>query len=341
MECDLNSFSRIIWTIFLGAAVLLTGCSEGSFGSASLDATLDSTGKAIKGLYKEYMEPQPQVVLDPKEFGETEERKLAYLLMPVDEKVWELIKFVDGEDKLPTEDWFRRLFERFSWISGVMVVDDEGNTRFQHPLDYNKSVDVNALLALGDPIKSDDEKDGKKEDVVEESEKEGVIEETVPPAEEKFEVDDWKSKRWADHSLRGYAGNSTLGPEIYLVQPYYEDNNFRGLTTIYFDPRNLLEYCPEPDQLMILTAQGVIWSAGYGQAAQDLGSLPWNDILKNQVYGVATAAGQQFYWLGRNMGDFYMLYATAVPTENMDEVLSTSEKPEALNATEPETPSGD
>lgn len=345
----MNSISRIMTSVLLAATVLLTGCSEGGVGNVTLDATLDTTGKTIKGLYREYVEPQPQVVLNAKEFGESEERKLAYLLMPVDEKVWEIIKFVDGEDTLPTEDWFRRLFERFPWISGVMVVDEEGETRFQHPIDYNRSVDVEALLALGS---ADSDVEGPQEELAEKIEEteDGVTfmeKEVVQKSEaealdavaEEVRVEkevEQKGKDWQDHSLRGYAGNSTMGPEIYLVQPYYDDNEFSGLTTIYFDPRNLLEYCPEPDELMILTSEGVIWSAGYPEAASELATLPWEDVLKQRVYGVATAAGEEFYWLGRHMGNFYLIYATAVPDESMDELMEGVEEPQPLEAPETE-----
>ncbi|MFW5735305.1 MAG: hypothetical protein ACOCWR_09620, partial [Oceanidesulfovibrio sp.] len=197
----MNSFSRIMTSVLLAGTVLLAGCSEGGVGNVTLDATLDSTSKTFKGLYKEYVEPDPQVVLDAKEFGESEERKLAYLLMPVDEKVWELIRFADGEDTLPTEDWFRRLFERFSWISGVMVLDENGETRFQHPIDYNRSVDVEALLALGDPTSDVVESDEELGEALEESE--AVGETTESDVEEELEPE--KDMRWIDHSLREHA----------------------------------------------------------------------------------------------------------------------------------------
>ncbi|WP_144303872.1 hypothetical protein [Oceanidesulfovibrio indonesiensis] len=331
----MNSISHIMTSVLLAATVLLAGCSEGGVGRVTLDATLDSTGKTIKGLYKDYVEPQPQVVLDAKEFGENEERKLAYLLMPVDEKVWELIKFVDGEDTLPTEDWFRRLFERFQWISGVMVLDEKGETLFQHPIDYNRSVDVEALLALGDSSSADvrETQDVATAEEIDEAE----LALDAPETEVGTLESEALNKSWQDHSLRGYAGNSTMGPEVYLVQPYYENNDFSGLTTIYFDPRNLLEYCPEPDELMILTSEGVIWSAGYPEAASELATLPWDDVLKRRVYGVATAAGGEYYWLGRHMGNFYLIYATAVPNEALDDVLESSREPQTLETPEAET----
>ncbi len=340
MESTLKTLTRRAVLVVLSAAatLLFAGCEQGYFNYSSVDAVIDTGGKEIQDLYREYVEPQPDVTLDPTQFGEAEERKLARLLTPVDEKVYRLIKYMDGEDRLPRENWFQRLFERHPWISGVMVVDQYGSSIFQHPLDYNREVDVEALLALGAPevdadaapmepaaMKAEALDTASGDPAVSEElvQEDAVLMETEVETAEAEPLDVAmvetepapEAKPWSDHSLRGMAGESPLGPEIYLVQPFYEDNDWRGLIVVYFDPRNLLEFCPEPDELVMVTPERVIWSAKYPDAAQNLAQQEWNAVLQDQVYGQLETAGRDFYWLGRHLGRFYMIYATATPTE--------------------------
>lgn len=250
---------------------------------------MKNTMKSGTRMWKDVMEPNPQIQLDVTEFSEAEERKLAALLKPVDEQVYQLTVYMDGEDKLPTEHWFRRLFERFPWISGVMVYDRLGTVQFQHPMDFSKPVDAQALLALGQP-------------------KEG---ETVTGPDGNATA----PEPWADHRLRALASDSPLGAEIFVAQPVFRDNRFEGLVVVHFDPRNLLKFCPTPEELMILTQKQVIWTSKYHDAAATMATLPWPDILASEVYGSMRVHDRDFFWLGRKLGHFSLIYATATPSD--------------------------
>lgn len=114
---------------------------------------------------------------------------------------------------------------------------------------------------------------------------------------------------WKDHSMRGYGHNTDMGPEVYLAYPFFEENEWRGLTIVHFDPRKLLEYCPSPDDLIILSQNGVFWSGKYDSQAQSMANLQWDDILESNDYGDYSGAGGDFSWIARNMGHFHLIYA--------------------------------
>lgn len=296
----------------------------------SVTGTVKNTVRDGTQMWKDLVEPSPELELDLTAFGEAEERKLAALLKPVDEQVYQLTVYMDGENKLPPESWFRRLFERFSWISGVMVLDKNGNVQFQHPMDFSKPVDTAALIALGDPSEEDVEKAAERAEELAE-EREDALEDagenaTLP------EVPDVSAKPWKDHALRAMSGDSPLGPEVYLAQPLFRDNEFEGLVVVHFDPRNLLKFCPTPDELMIMTQEHVIWTSKYHDAASTMATLPWQEILAREVFGNVRVHDRYYYWLGRNVGKFSLIYATAVPGEDDYQPAAPPASPQAAPA---------
>lgn len=228
--------------------------------------------RTAKGVYRSYIEPAPKVDLRTADLGEDDERELARLLKPVDERVNALLKYIDGEDAEVKDEWFQKLFERFPWVGGAFVLDAEAKVKFQHPQDARHTVDVAQLLDLGmkDP-----------------------------------------QKPWGDHKMRAASSSSALGPEIYLAQPYFKDNVFKGLNVVHFDPRNLLEFHPEPDGLMMLTPGQIIWTAAFHDAAATLAAAPWQEIMQDDLYGKWEGAEGAFYWMGRHFGHFHLIYAAA------------------------------
>ncbi|GAB7080709.1 hypothetical protein [Megalodesulfovibrio paquesii] len=292
--------------------LLVGGCLTFAACSAIPDSVTGSVKGTMKSgtqMWKDIMEPRPEISLDPSEFGEAQERKLASLLKPVDEQVYQLTVYMDGEDKLPPESWFRRLFERFSWISGVMVLDRFGNVQFQHPVDFSKPVDTAALIALGDMTEKERKRWEEYSEKVREERARGK------GGDENATAEPETAPVWLDHKVRAMSNDSSMGPEIFLAQPVFRKNEFDGLVVVHFDPRNLLKFCPTPDELMIMTQKQVIWTSKYHDAAASLATVPWSEVLANEVYGSLRVNDRNFYWLGRDIGRFSLIYATAEPTE--------------------------
>ena len=241
----------IILLVLLCTAV--SGCS-----------TVHETVKETKRLYRDYVVPTPTVSLDTDDLDE-EMLRLATLFKPVDQNITFLYRYVDGTDRLPDEDWFKRLFEDYPWISGVKLVDIAGVVRFRHPPESLKQHDLNPFMEYGEA--------------------------------------------WQDHRLRAFAVNTPLGPEVYLGNPFFQDSEWKGLVVVHFDPRKLISFCPEPQELILVSPGEVLWPGDYEQDAQALAQLPWDKILTGREFGSFDGGRGEYYWVARHLGEYHLIYA--------------------------------
>lgn len=115
---------------------------------------------------------------------------------------------------------------------------------------------------------------------------------------------------WRDIHLLTVVEYSDLGPELYIGRPYFKDTAFRGLIGVGFDPRTLLTFCPEPDQLIIIHPGGGVWSRGADVDKDALLAVPWEEILKDDVNGQVQVGDKYYTWLTRYIGDDQYVYAT-------------------------------
>ena len=149
---------------------------------------------------------------------------------------------------------------------------------------------------------------------------------------------------WSDHKLRGYAELTDMGPEVYLASPMFSENVWSGLVIVHFDPRRLMEFCPNPDELYLVSPDAVLWSGTSENVGKALSCKPWAEILHDDVFGETSIGGANFYWVARYIGHYYLIYATLadgtvgtipaeelVPPKQAEE--TTSDEPEAV--TEP------
>ncbi len=240
--------------------IFSTGCS-----------TWHETTKETKRLYKDYILPLPSVDLDTDNLdGDT--LRLARAFKPVDVPVTELRRFLDGTNSLPRKEWFKELFTRFPWLSGVMLVDTFGSVQFRHPEESLKQHDPAPFLEFGE--------------------------------------------EWNDYEVRAFSVNTPLGPEVYLASPTFKDNEWTGLIIVHFDPRRLLEFCPEPEELIIVSPGEVLWAGKHEFAAEQLSQMDWKNIYSDREFGYVDAPGGKFAWIAKHVGSFYLIYAAlAEPVE--------------------------
>ncbi len=139
---------------------------------------------------------------------------------------------------------------------------------------------------------------------------------------------------WSDHKIRGYAEQTDMGPEVYLASPLFADNLWSGLVIVHFDPRRLAEFCPNPDELIIVSPDAVLLSGGSDVTAKALSCKPWKEILHDEVFGETPIGGAEFYWVARYLGHYYLIYATlaegtvgTVPPEELVPPKQTEDAP--------------
>ncbi len=137
------------------------------------------------------------------------------------------------------------------------------------------------------------------------------------------------------NALRAYVQESPMGPEVYLANPVYVGEDFRGLVTVYFDPRALMSLSNDPGNVMLATPFGVIWHGRFTGTATAVDRTDWAALLQQKSCGLVGEKGDQFYWTTRYLGNMPLVYAfpvAAVPAveraEKPDESAAPAEQPE-------------
>lgn len=253
---------------------LLALCGFGLTGCESAGKAWDSTWSSTKDVYKEYINPDPEVDLGMKDWTNTEE-KVAALFTPVDRPIQELALFLNRQDRFPGEAWEEDLFKRFPWISGMEVVGLDGDVFLKRPESSMKPLVFEPVLEQGEELR--------------------------------------------DRRLRSHVDMNPLGPEVYLATGMFKGNDIAGAIFVHFDLRSVLDFCPNPGELVILNPEHVVWSGADKQVAEQLHAEPWAEILADEVEGEIEAGERSFVWMTRYLGDRQLVYLTEKAEEDTDD----------------------
>lgn len=123
--------ARLLSTIVLCFCVFCSGCE---YGSKVWQSAQDS------------VDPNPKISLAGKGLKNPNDNKLALLFTPVDEQLLKLSSFLSVVDNHPDEEWFKLLFMRFPWVSGVMTMDSEAKVLMKLPENSIKPFKPGPLL---------------------------------------------------------------------------------------------------------------------------------------------------------------------------------------------------
>jgi hypothetical protein len=114
---------------------------------------------------------------------------------------------------------------------------------------------------------------------------------------------------WYKNDLRGHVESTSLGPEMYLGTGLYQDHLLKGVLVVHYDPRVLVRRSPNPDQLVVLTPETMIWPGKAPETSKALLTAPWEDILADDVQGKWTTPEAEFTWVARYIGGEWLIYA--------------------------------
>lgn len=123
---------------------------------------------------------------------------------------------------------------------------------------------------------------------------------------------------WNDGRMRGHIQPTELGPEIFMANAYTKDRTWIGLTLVHFDFRSLMQFCPAPDKLVVLSPEAVLWPGADAEAAAEMIKAPWVKILQSDVSGEIELTDKKtsFTWLARYIGGKPIIYLVRdVPEE--------------------------
>lgn len=103
-----------------------------------------------------------------------------------------------------------------------------------------------------------------------------------------------------------------LGAEVYVGSPFFQDNEWRGLTVVHFDMRNVLQYSPSREELIVFTPKEVLWTGKYDARQLGLLERDWNATLREDVRGEFGGPDGDYLWITRYLGDMNIVYAASV-----------------------------
>ncbi|WP_035076137.1 hypothetical protein [Maridesulfovibrio zosterae] len=223
-----------------------------------------------------FVDPNPEITLNHPGIENQNDNKLALLFTPVDGKILSLINTLSTVDSHPDEGWFKLLFMRFPWISGVFTVDEEASILVKLPENEIKPFKPGPLV--------------------------------------EYEGD------WSEINLKSFVNYSEFGPEIYLCTPFFKDAEFKGLVVVHFDPRVLLNFCPEPEKLIIMQPDGGgVWSGSAEVNKEGFLKIDWDELLDKGVRGIVKVDEVRYVWFSRYVGDTQIVYMTKAVTEKDNE----------------------
>ena len=77
----------------------------------------------------------------------------------------------------------------------------------------------------------------------------------------------YEDKKQGSRALRAGVQQTPMGPEVMLAAPLYDGVDFLGIVVAYFDMRNLVQYSGNPQDMVILSPQALLWPGKYDYAA--------------------------------------------------------------------------
>ena len=121
----------------------------------------------------------------------------------------------------------------------------------------------------------------------------------------------YEDKKQGSRALRAGVQQTPMGPEVMLAAPLYDGVDFLGIVVAYFDMRNLVQYSGNPQDMVILSPQALLWPGKYDYAATPLASVNWEEAVTKSSSGTCTNATGSFYYMVRYLGNLPLVFAVA------------------------------
>jgi hypothetical protein len=121
---------------------------------------------------------------------------------------------------------------------------------------------------------------------------------------------------WMEQDIHMHIDYTELGPEMYIATPMFSDTDWLGLLVVYFDPRVFFNFCPNPEDFIVLDPKGDIWTVEASADRMTLAEIPWPKILSDEVRGTVHIDGKSYTWLSRYIGNKQIIYAVRDKKEN-------------------------
>ncbi|MCQ2444157.1 MAG: hypothetical protein MJ061_01495 [Mailhella sp.] len=111
--------------------------------------------------------------------------------------------------------------------------------------------------------------------------------------------------------LRCSIQDTPLGPEIIIARPFLQENNLVVILAATFDFRALLPFAGTPDDLVVRSADVLLWSGNRDYASTPLAAIDWSRELKSNSDGIASGKDMApMIWITRYIGGVPVIFAS-------------------------------
>lgn len=124
--------------------------------------------------------------------------------------------------------------------------------------------------------------------------------------------------------MRGSIQDTPMGPEVFLTTPIFNGQEFMGVVSAYFDIRSIVHKSANPEELIILSPQAILWGGKYDIEATSLASTDWPALIALHSKGTISDGAGTFYWIVRHMGMQPLIFVAPVAGAFPEKANATS-----------------
>lgn len=110
--------------------------------------------------------------------------------------------------------------------------------------------------------------------------------------------------------LRTSVQDTPLGPEIVLARPFLQEDQLQVLLVATFDFRALLPYVSSPGDLVVRSADTLIWCGDLDYSETPMAKIDWPSYLKEESFGELKDEKGSMVWVTRYLGHKPLVFAT-------------------------------
>lgn len=102
--------------------------------------------------------------------------------------------------------------------------------------------------------------------------------------------------------------DTVLGPEVLIAVPVYRDFQVDALIIAHFDPRSFISRSADPEKLVLVASDQVIWTGGQKEIGSRLENIDWQEKTRRRISGKIKLEGNEFFWFARALDQDWVIY---------------------------------
>ncbi|MDE7468811.1 MAG: hypothetical protein K2M30_00805 [Desulfovibrionaceae bacterium] len=105
------------------------------------------SNQAVRQFYYKYLDPPPTISLEATK-APWQEVQLSEAVLPIDQKLTAITRFLAVYDKVGYDEWIRSLATRFPWIQGAAIISPDGAILFANPEGLFSNISLTPLTTV-------------------------------------------------------------------------------------------------------------------------------------------------------------------------------------------------